>query len=973
MFADTVRTSGTAGGRPSSTGSAPQNGPARAWPQYAAQMVDDARADAPQGVRGRSEELERIDEMIERLATGRGSVVVLIGPPGAGLTTLLREAITRAGEAVADLRAVHVPGGLLEGDAATAMVAMASGGAGEAARHATEAAGLLDGLSTEMALDDPRLVRGAVDGLRLLSAERPLLVTVDNLPIDEASLFSALTSLAAGVATMPVMLVATSHVLPRSSYEDSPVGPLWVRRVPPLSTADAVALVRDVASRRAAHHVAAELGDRTGGSPGDLVAVCAALTPDQLAGAEPLPVLLPGTPVSAAIYRRWWESLDPSGRTLLLCAAEGRAADPRTLESCAGTTIAHVVGPDGEHALRVQADGVTSPDPRLLSAVHALAPPHEISAALSALAAAHPEESPERLWLEVRSGRPPTTEGLDLLAAFADAQLDRGEAASVEGLVIDVEQRLGPAPPPVDLLLLGGVAALHCGHTGRAVALLTRALREAPASLATIFPPLLIAMTQHDGAVPHRLVGSCLARLAREQPAAAVSVAAAAARLCATQGDEESGWRYLELAEAQEPEDAGSSPDLAGVALARAMLEHRSPGAGPSDALESLATRRPGRDVVGWQLEFQGLRQLIEGRRWPRAHAALADLRTRVRMCPSSWLRAELAALAMNLFLSTGEYRRADETATSAVGDRLPLDVALCGTAVGQLAVVALLRGRDDEAEGWLADLSEIGERRQRTGSVSSSLHEAHGLRATLRGDQAEAAEHLAPAVRAGGVLPSTVLDMAHLAWRRASGENPELARPWSLAEGTDGSRHDGDTALAIARTLLSAPAERVVQAVDSAARTAPGLVPPALEAQVLEVAADRVGALTAEQYAVQARAASTNLPPERTACQLLLLRRARRLYDSCGAAGRSAATDRAISQLERTPASDVAGLGSLTAEELTIARLVHRGATNREIAGELYLSVRTVELRLTSVYRKLGIRSRRELRQMHGVVEQDA
>lgn len=34
-------------------------------------------------------------------------------------------------------------------------------------------------------------------------------------------------------------------------------------------------------------------------------------------------------------------------------------------------------------------------------------------------------------------------------------------------------------------------------------------------------------------------------------------------------------------------------------------------------------------------------------------------------------------------------------------------------------------------------------------------------------------------------------------------------------------------------------------------------------------------------------------------------------------------------------------------------------GATNREIAGRLYISVKTVEATLTRVYRKLGIRSR--------------
>ena len=53
---------------------------------------------------------------------------------------------------------------------------------------------------------------------------------------------------------------------------------------------------------------------------------------------------------------------------------------------------------------------------------------------------------------------------------------------------------------------------------------------------------------------------------------------------------------------------------------------------------------------------------------------------------------------------------------------------------------------------------------------------------------------------------------------------------------------------------------------------------------------------------------------------------------------------------------------GALTHAEWRVAELVGRGRTNREVAGELYLSGKTVESHLRSVYRKLGIRSRTEL-----------
>ncbi|MER6924819.1 helix-turn-helix transcriptional regulator, partial [Streptomyces spiralis] len=51
--------------------------------------------------------------------------------------------------------------------------------------------------------------------------------------------------------------------------------------------------------------------------------------------------------------------------------------------------------------------------------------------------------------------------------------------------------------------------------------------------------------------------------------------------------------------------------------------------------------------------------------------------------------------------------------------------------------------------------------------------------------------------------------------------------------------------------------------------------------------------------------------------------------------------------------------LDGLAAMERQVAALVMEGATNREIAGRLFVSVKTVEATLTRVYRKLGIRSR--------------
>jgi DNA-binding NarL/FixJ family response regulator len=44
------------------------------------------------------------------------------------------------------------------------------------------------------------------------------------------------------------------------------------------------------------------------------------------------------------------------------------------------------------------------------------------------------------------------------------------------------------------------------------------------------------------------------------------------------------------------------------------------------------------------------------------------------------------------------------------------------------------------------------------------------------------------------------------------------------------------------------------------------------------------------------------------------------------------------------------------------VAELAVAGRTNKEIAQELYVTLKTVEVHLSSCYRKLGIGSRRDL-----------
>ena len=71
----------------------------------------------------------------------------------------------------------------------------------------------------------------------------------------------------------------------------------------------------------------------------------------------------------------------------------------------------------------------------------------------------------------------------------------------------------------------------------------------------------------------------------------------------------------------------------------------------------------------------------------------------------------------------------------------------------------------------------------------------------------------------------------------------------------------------------------------------------------------------------------------------------------------------RAEEELDRLAPGERLGTAlELTASEQRVAELVARGATNREVASALFVSVKTVEGTLSRVYRKLGVRSRTAL-----------
>ncbi|MEV0530933.1 AAA family ATPase [Kitasatospora sp. NPDC050463] len=97
-------------------------------------------------------------------------------------------------------------------------------------------------------------------------------------------------------------------------------------------------------------------------------------------------------------------------------------------------------------------------------------------------------------------------------------------------------------------------------------------------------------------------------------------------------------------------------------------------------------------------------------------------------------------------------------------------------------------------------------------------------------------------------------------------------------------------------------------------------------------------------------------------------LRAAHELFTAMGAEGFA---ERARVELaaagEQARSSTLGVMEMLTGQELNIARLVATGATSREVADRLFLSPRTIDAHLRSVFKKLGITSRRQLADVLG------
>ncbi len=883
--------------------------------------------------------------LLEAARAGRSGVLVLRGEPGVGKTALLDWAV----ESAAGLRVVRVAGVESEMELAFAAVQQLCApmldqleGLPDPQRAAL---GVAFGLETGAAPDRFLVGLAALGLLSGVAGRQPLLCVVDDAQwLDQASAL-VLAFVARRLLAEPVALVFAT----REEGEE-------FRGLPELL----VGGLGDSAAREL-------LGSVVGGPLDERVRdrIVAETRGNPLALLE-LPRSVPGLPglselpgvsgLSGRIeesFRRRLEVLPAATQRLMLVAAAEPAGDPALVWRAAERLGigAGAVAPAADAGLLTIGERVMFRHPLVRSAVYRAASPADRRAAHRALAGAtDPQADPDRrAWhraqaapgpdedvaceLERSASRAQARGGLAAAAAFLErsAALTLDPARRAERALAAAEAKYQAGAFDATLALLATAEAGPPDELRRARADLLRGQIAFSSSRGSDAPPLLLkAAREFEPLDP---------RLARETYLDALAAATFAGRLALGGGMRE----VAEAALAAPPPQPTRGPDLLldGLAL---LVTGGYPAGAP--VLRQAVSAFRGTDVS----TEEGLRW-----RWLASRAALIvwdyaswDVLSGRQVTLASDAGA-LIALPIALNTRAGVHLFAGEFAeAAAMVAQAESVIEATGSSIAPYGTLALIvfRGREAQAAHLIQTATDDAERR----GEGRALSYIGWAAAVLYNSLGRYEEALAAAQRASEDSPAVefaswaLVELVEAAMRSAVPERAAGALGGSPASPVPAPTDWALGAEARSRALVSdgAAAENLYrEAIDRFGRTR------------LRVDLARAHLLYGEWLRRQRRRRDARDQ----------LGRAYQLFDSIGAA---AFAERARVELRATGGYAVQRAvetpDTLTAQEALIARLAGEGASNPEIAAQLFISPATVAYHLRKVFAKLGVSSRSQL-----------
>jgi DNA-binding CsgD family transcriptional regulator len=899
---------------------------------------------------GRTEERRTIDLALEGARSGRSCVLVLAGEPGIGKSTLL----AYAAEQAAGMRVLRAAG--VESE-----VELPFAGLHQllwpVLQHvevlaAPQASALRGAFGLETAPGDRFLV--AVALLTLLAEvaeERPLLVLVDDVhwldaPSAEALAFAARRLGAEAI----VMLFAVRNGEPRHVAASG---------LPHLALAGLDGEAASLLLRAGADGIAPAVRDRllaeTAGNPLALVELPGTLVPDQLAGRRPLPAELPLTARLQQAYVHRLRDLPDDTRRLLLVAAAEESADLGVVLAAAaalGVGPEALAGAEQARLLDVTQQEIRFRHPLVRSAVYQDAGLGDRLAVHRALAGVlvGEERQDRRVWHLAAATVGPD----EAVAAALEASAARAEVRSGPETAMSALERAATlsesAAARARRLARAADNANSAGRRTRAETLVAQArgLTDDPAVLAQLARAQGIAEAEHATAetcVRTTLRGAGL--ITTLLPERAALMIAAAARTAWQEDDlgRLDGARRS-LAAVPGPADAPYL-QLARSCLGPSLRDGAATAPGIFDPaqrwLESTGAA-PWAFPTGFLADLLGEEQA--GYRLYRDLAAAV----RSRGAPGDLIIALLSLGMIELVL--GNWSSALADVTEAVD--LARDVGYTRQVGRPLAVLGRIRGLRGEAEACRAAAGEALRTTEGLGIgvVAAQAAWAVGMLELGQGRPEEALEQLVTIAGPGAWPGRSFIAL------RAAGDLVEAAvradRRDLAAEVTDAfERWAGSDGPAWTR-VISLRCRGLLAGDDTAGEL--------FEAALyVDGAARRPFELARTQleYGQWLRRA------RRRRDSRVQLRTALQTFDRLGAA---AWAERARAELrasgETIRRHDPSAIDQLTPQELQIARMAASGLTNREIGAQLFVSARTVGSHLYSVFPKLGVTSRAELRQ---------